>query len=113
MSLRTVTQSDGRRLAWAEYGDPAGEPLLYMHGTPSCHLEATAFGADKAATRLGLRLIVIDRPGMSDSTFQRDRRVLGVSGCVVGIDERATCHPRLGFAFALAQQEEQIRRRKD
>jgi pimeloyl-ACP methyl ester carboxylesterase len=47
-----------------------------MHGTPSCHLEATAFGVDQAAVRLGLRLIVVDRPGMSDSTFQRDRRVL-------------------------------------
>jgi pimeloyl-ACP methyl ester carboxylesterase len=35
-SLRTVTQPDGRRLAWAEYGDPVGEPLLYMHGIPRC-----------------------------------------------------------------------------
>ena len=87
-SLRTVTQPDGRRLAWAEYGDPAGEPLFYMHGTPSCHLEATAFGADQAAARLGLRLIVIDRPGMSDSTFQPDRRALDWPGDVTVVADR-------------------------
>lgn len=86
--LRTVTRPDGRRLAWAEYGDPVGEPLLYMHGTPSCHLEATAFAIDRAAARLGVRLIVIDRPGMSDSAFQRGRRVLDWPGDVAVVADR-------------------------
>ncbi|MGZ4233020.1 MAG: alpha/beta fold hydrolase [Solirubrobacteraceae bacterium] len=88
MSLRTVTQADGHRLAWAEYGDPAGEPLFYMHGTPSCHLEVAAFNVDTAASRLGLRLIVIDRPDMSDSTFQRDRRLLDWPGDVTVVADR-------------------------
>jgi pimeloyl-ACP methyl ester carboxylesterase len=86
--MRTLTQPDGRRLAWAEYGDPAGEPTLYMHGTPSCHLEATAFGVDQTAARLGLRLIAIDRPGMSDSTFQPDRRVLDWPSDVTAVTDQ-------------------------
>lgn len=86
--LRTITQPDGRRLALADYGDPAGEPMLYMHGTPSCHLEVMAFGLDGIAARLGLWLIAIDRPGMSDSPFQTDRRVLDWPNDVTALTEQ-------------------------
>jgi pimeloyl-ACP methyl ester carboxylesterase len=75
-ALGSVSLADGRHLVRAEYGDVAGAPLLYMHGTPSCHLEAEAFGVGQAARRLGIRVVVADRPGMSESSFQRGRRVL-------------------------------------
>ena len=52
---------DGRELAYLEWGDPAGYPAFYFHGTPSSRLEG-AF-ADGAAQRHGFRLIAIDRPG--------------------------------------------------
>lgn len=71
-----MTLADGRRLAWAEYGDPAGAPLFYMHGTPSCHLEVEAFGVGEAARRLEIRVVVADRPGMGQSSFQPRRRVI-------------------------------------
>jgi pimeloyl-ACP methyl ester carboxylesterase len=30
--------SDGRRLGYAEYGDPEGEPIMLFHGTPGSRL---------------------------------------------------------------------------
>lgn len=65
------TLSDGRKLAYQEWGDPAGYPAFYFHGTPSSRLEA-AF-ADGAAKRTGFRLIAIDRPGFGRSTFKPGR----------------------------------------
>ena len=35
----TITLPDGRRLGYAEYGDPDAMPVLYCHGFPSCRLE--------------------------------------------------------------------------
>lgn len=68
----TFTLPDGRSLAYLEYGDTAGYPAFYFHGTPSCRLEG-AF-ADGAARRHGIRLIAVDRPGFGQSTLQRGRR---------------------------------------
>jgi pimeloyl-ACP methyl ester carboxylesterase len=62
---------DGRGLAYLEWGDPAGYPAFYFHGTPSSRLEG-AF-ADGAAHRHGFRLIAVDRPGFGRSTFQPGR----------------------------------------
>lgn len=52
---------DGRRCGFAEYGDPAGLPVLALHGTPACRLMYAA--ADDAARECGLRLLAPDRPG--------------------------------------------------
>ena len=69
-----VQLRDGRSLAWTEYGDPSGKPVLYFHGFPGSRLEP-ALGADDLA-RTGARLIAIDRPGFGGSTFQPGRRLL-------------------------------------
>lgn len=61
--------SDGRDLAYMEWGDPKGFPSFYFHGTPSSRIEG-AF-ADHAAKMHGVRLIAIDRPGFGRSTFKR------------------------------------------
>ena len=66
------TLSDGRGLAFMEWGDPGGFPAFYFHGTPSSRLEG-AF-ADAAARREGFRLIATDRPGFGRSGFQPGRR---------------------------------------
>lgn len=44
-----------------EFGDPAGFPILYCHGTPGSSEECVF--ADAAAKRHHLRLIAPDRPG--------------------------------------------------
>ena len=69
----SLTLGDGRRLAWAEYGDPSGRPLIYCHGFPGSRLEA-AMSHDTAA-RLGIRIIAPDRPGLGRSDYQPGRRL--------------------------------------
>jgi pimeloyl-ACP methyl ester carboxylesterase len=64
---------DGRRLGYAEYGDPLGRPVVFFQGTPSSRL----LHPDEAmTTRLGARLIVIDRPGFGLSDFKSRRTLL-------------------------------------
>jgi pimeloyl-ACP methyl ester carboxylesterase len=64
---------DGRRFAYAEFGDPAGVPVLYFHGAPSSRLEPLLIG-DERIRASGLRLIAPDRPGMGGSDYQPGRR---------------------------------------
>ena len=64
----------GQVLAWAEYGDPAGAPVLYHHGWPGSRLEARF--AHEHAIALGIRIIAPDRPGYGAST-QAPARILG------------------------------------
>lgn len=66
---------DGRRLGFAEYGDPDGAPCFYFHGWPSSRLEARA--AHARALSLGVRLIAPDRPGFGLSDFQPGRNIAG------------------------------------
>jgi pimeloyl-ACP methyl ester carboxylesterase len=68
--VHCVVLGDGRRLAWAEYGDPTGRPVLYLHGIPGSRLEIA--GADLAARTAGLRLIAVDRPGHGRSDPRPD-----------------------------------------
>ncbi len=69
-----VRTDDGRHLAYTEYGDPGGKPVIYCHGLPSSRLEAGL--ADRVAGELAIRLIAIDRPGVGGSSFQHNRRLL-------------------------------------
>jgi pimeloyl-ACP methyl ester carboxylesterase len=64
---------EGRDLAFAEYGDPAGVPVFAFHGTPGSHLQLAP--ADVAAREAGVRLIVPDRPGYGHSSFVSRRRL--------------------------------------
>jgi pimeloyl-ACP methyl ester carboxylesterase len=88
-----ATLRDGRRLAYAEYGDPAGAPVFYFHGTPGSRYEA-CFVAD-AATRRGARIIAVDRPGFGRSDPKRGRTLLdfaddvGEFADILGIDRFA------------------------
>ncbi|RDS80358.1 alpha/beta fold hydrolase [Dyella psychrodurans] len=67
-----VLLADGRVMTFAEFGAPEGHPVLYFHGTPSSRLEPLLIG-DAEFSRLGLRIIAPDRPGMGRSSFQRHR----------------------------------------
>jgi pimeloyl-ACP methyl ester carboxylesterase len=71
---RFVTMADGRELAYEEYGDPAGTPVLSFHGGLSSRLDAAP--AHEAALELGVRIVSPDRPGIGRSTFQPGRRLL-------------------------------------
>mgnify|MGYP006276722211 FL=1 len=63
-SHRTVGV-DGHRVAYAAFGDPAGEPVVAFHGTPG----SRAFGRlyDESARDHGVRVLAFSRPGYGDS----------------------------------------------
>lgn len=67
-----IPAQDGRRIAYAEWGDPQGIPVMYCHGFPGSRLEARL--ADAAAHAIGIRLIAADRPGFGGSTLLAGRR---------------------------------------
>ncbi len=73
--------SPGRRLAWNEYGDPNGSPVMYYHGWPSSRLQARL--AHHLAQESGLRIIAMDRPGMGRSTFEPGRTLASWPGLMV------------------------------
>ncbi len=73
-----LTLPDGRRIAFAEAGDPEGAPFLHCHGHPGSRLEVSI--AHQAARRAGIRLIGIDRPGMGRSDFEPRRHLAAWPG---------------------------------
>jgi pimeloyl-ACP methyl ester carboxylesterase len=64
----------GGELAFCEYGDAAGTPVFFFHGWPSSRTMAQL--TDKSARELGVRIISADRPGIRDSSFQPNRRLI-------------------------------------
>jgi hypothetical protein len=59
-TLQWARTPDGRALCFADYGDPAGRPVFFMHGGPGCRLLSTTqrrLGYDELLAELGVRLI--------------------------------------------------------
>src|SRR5215475_7057598 len=74
MHRKDVVQlSDGGVLAFQEYGDPTGTPVIFCHGWPSSRTMAQL--TDEPARALGIRIISPDRPGISGSSLQPDRKL--------------------------------------
>jgi pimeloyl-ACP methyl ester carboxylesterase len=72
--IQSLTLSNGSTVALSEYGDPRGAPIFFCHGWPSSRTMAEL--AHEAARDLGARIISPDRPGIRDSQFQPDRRLI-------------------------------------
>jgi pimeloyl-ACP methyl ester carboxylesterase len=70
----TFRRESGATVAFSEYGDPRGAPVIFCHGWPSSRTMAEL--ADEAAGQLGLRIISPDRPGIRDSKFDPNRTLL-------------------------------------
>ncbi|MBV8300356.1 MAG: alpha/beta fold hydrolase [Candidatus Dormibacteraeota bacterium] len=61
-----LEREGGRTVAWSEFGDPAGLPLLRVPGTPGCRY---SLRADRTPwIERGLRVITTERPGFGAST---------------------------------------------
>lgn len=71
---KIISLPDGRRLAFAEYGDPQGQPVFFFHGFPGSRYDGAYTG--QAAAGMGIRLIAPDRPGMGYSDFKPERKLL-------------------------------------
>lgn len=77
---QTYTLPDGRQLGYAEYGDANGKPLLYFHGFPSSRIEAKPM--HDYASRHGIRVISLERPGWGLSSPKPQRTMLDWSADV-------------------------------
>lgn len=71
--VATVGLPDGRRVAYLEGGDPAGYPVIGLHGTPGCRLNRLP--DDTVYARTGVRYVTTDRAGYGQSTRHRGRDV--------------------------------------
>jgi pimeloyl-ACP methyl ester carboxylesterase len=71
---QTVAATDGRSLTVAEWGDPDGFPVIFLHGTPGSRFVGQANAS--AYTSVGARVITYDRPGYGGSDRFRGRRVV-------------------------------------
>ncbi|MBN1208058.1 MAG: alpha/beta hydrolase [Myxococcaceae bacterium] len=70
----SIRLKDGRRLAFAESGDPSGTPVIFLHGNPGSRY--MRHPDDSLTYRLGVRLITPDRPGYGLSDYQPERTLL-------------------------------------
>ena len=69
-----ITLKNGQTIAWSEYGDPAGTPVIFCHGWPSSRTMAEL--TDDAARELKIRIISPDRPGIRNSSLRPERQLL-------------------------------------
>lgn len=96
---------DGRTLAYAEFGDPEGRPLVLLHGNPGSRLICPDIDATRTA---GVRLITFDRPGVGGSDPRPFHTLSDVADDVaelLGLLDLGPC-PLIGWSgggpFALA-----------
>src|SRR4051794_8186544 len=100
-----IALRDGRRIAYCEWGDRDGLPIILCHGAPASRL----FGPDPDATaQAGVRLITVDRPGYGRSDPRPGRQILDWPADVeelaaaIGVQEFDVLGHSSGGSYALA-----------
>ena len=100
-----VRLPDGRMMAWAAFGPPDGEPVVFVPGAGCGRL--MTFGADLLTVR-GVRLVVVDRPGLGLSDLDPTATLSSVGRDLRHLTEQVgTSRPVMvansqGAPFALA-----------
>jgi pimeloyl-ACP methyl ester carboxylesterase len=82
---KALTLKDGRTLGYAEFGDPAGLPIVGFHGMPGSRLMMKTL--NKAALINGVRLIAPDRPGYGISQANTHGTLLGYVDDIVELTD--------------------------
>ncbi len=102
----SIILKDGRRLAYAEYGDPRGKPVFLFHGIPGSRIFRPPL--DDLTARKRVRLITVDRPGYGGSDFQPGRRLrdwpadVSALADALGLARFAVCGHSGGGPYVLA-----------
>jgi pimeloyl-ACP methyl ester carboxylesterase len=65
-SAKILRLDDGRSLEYAEYGDPLGRPVFFLHGYFGSYHQASL--AHQGGIEQGIRIIAPNRPGIGKST---------------------------------------------
>jgi pimeloyl-ACP methyl ester carboxylesterase len=73
------THSD-RTVVYAEYGDPDGTPVVFLHGTPGSHRLGALL--DSAGDGRGVRVLAPSRPGYSRSSPWPERSLSDAAAVV-------------------------------
>jgi pimeloyl-ACP methyl ester carboxylesterase len=102
-----IAVGEDRQIGFAEFGDPQGRAVFWLHGTPGARrqipTEARVYAADH-----GIRLIGLDRPGIGSSTPHRYENIrafaddLRTIADTLGIDNMAVIGLSGGGPYALA-----------
>lgn len=66
---RQIRLDDGRRMGYAEYGDPAGQPVVFCHSVYGCRYEIPP--GHHMLRDCRLRFVIPDRPGVGLSDPRR------------------------------------------
>jgi pimeloyl-ACP methyl ester carboxylesterase len=82
-TAQVTAAPDGRTLVFAQWGDPNGKPVFFLHGTPGCRLNRHPNEALVRST--GARIITYDRAGYGGSDRLRGRKVADCVGDVAAI----------------------------
>src|ERR1700752_3244258 len=69
-----IAVGDDRQLGFAEFGDPQGRAVFWLHGTPGARRQIPT-EARVYAEQHNIRLIGIDRPGIGSSTPHRYKNI--------------------------------------
>ena len=96
---------DGREMEYVEVGDPRGQPVVHLHGTPGTAGSVALL--EDAARRNGVRLLAVSRPGYGRSTTTPPglltvARDVGELASGLGVEEFAILGASGGGPFALA-----------
>ena len=91
-----VQLENGAVVAFEEYGDAKGVPVIFCHGWPSSRTMAQL--TDEPARELGVRIVSPDRPGISGSSPQLNRKLADWPRVI----ERVLAHLGIGEFRALA-----------
>ncbi|WP_418001751.1 alpha/beta fold hydrolase [Mycobacterium sp. PDNC021] len=71
-----IAVGEDRQISFAEFGNPQGRAVFWLHGTPGARRQIPT-EARTFAARKNIRLIGIDRPGIGSSTPYQYENVLG------------------------------------
>jgi len=96
---------DGRAVEYLDVGDPAGRPVVFLHGTPGTAGSAALL--EGAARRQGVRLLAVSRPGYGATTTTAPGLLsvghdVGELASGVGVGDFAVLGTSGGGPFALA-----------
>ncbi len=71
-----IAVGEDRQISFAEFGNPQGRAVFWLHGTPGARRQIPT-EARTFAARKNIRLIGVDRPGIGSSTPYQYENVLG------------------------------------
>ena len=94
----TVVAHENGQLAYTEYGDADGDPVVLFHGTPGSRLLGALF--ETVAPEHGIRLLAIDRPGYGASEPWRSRSITDAGAYTTAVLDDADIETATLLAFS-------------